>query len=203
RMKKFEECVKAVGIERGVGLRLDVPTRWNSTYLMLESAIEYKRFDHVKCEKTMLLVKQNLYKLYESYESALGPPSSQGQVSSSQTIPSPLQSRSTLKTHGKRVFDDMLSFKSKSKRIAGKSQLDLYLEEPKLEFGFYDKLDVLGYWKDQEKRFPTLALMARDVLVIPITSVASESAFSIGAHVLTKYRSRILPEKNSSSHLHS
>lgn len=44
RMRKFEECVKLVGsIDTSVGLRLDVPTRWNSTYLMLDSVIRYKK----------------------------------------------------------------------------------------------------------------------------------------------------------------
>ncbi|XP_017423437.1 zinc finger BED domain-containing protein RICESLEEPER 2-like [Vigna angularis] len=40
----FKECVIQVrGIDTKVGLKMDVPTRWNSTYLMLESAIRYRR----------------------------------------------------------------------------------------------------------------------------------------------------------------
>ncbi|TMW93360.1 hypothetical protein EJD97_011831, partial [Solanum chilense] len=41
RMQKFEQCVKQVGIETNLCLRLDVVTRWNSTYWMLESALPY------------------------------------------------------------------------------------------------------------------------------------------------------------------
>ncbi|KAL8524373.1 hypothetical protein ACS0TY_014096 [Phlomoides rotata] len=43
-MRKFEECVKLFGsIDTIVGLRLDLHTRWNSTYLMLDSVIRYKK----------------------------------------------------------------------------------------------------------------------------------------------------------------
>ncbi|KAH7677493.1 Tam3-transposase (Ac family) protein [Dioscorea alata] len=90
---------------------------------------------------------------------------------------------------------EIKAFESQSITSAGKSQLDLYLEEPKLEFAYYEDLDVLEYWKNHKHRFPILALMASDVLTIPITTVASESAFSIGARVLNKYRSCTLPEK--------
>lgn len=44
RMIHFKDCVKQVGnIDTKVGLRMDVPTRWNSTFAMLESAIKYRR----------------------------------------------------------------------------------------------------------------------------------------------------------------
>ena len=75
-----------------------------------------------------------------------------------------------------------------------KSQLDLYLEEPRLDKNQNSKLEVLSWWKEHYNRFPKLSLMARDLMSIPITIVDSESSFSIGKKILTPYRSRLLPE---------
>jgi len=36
-------CSSSGGIDTKVDLRMDVATRWNSTYVMLESAIKYQR----------------------------------------------------------------------------------------------------------------------------------------------------------------
>ena len=38
RLYKFKELAALVGIESQKSLCLDVPTRWNSTFLMLETA---------------------------------------------------------------------------------------------------------------------------------------------------------------------
>ncbi|KAL2899070.1 putative AC transposase [Bienertia sinuspersici] len=58
----------------------------------------------------------------------------------------------------------------------------------------YDGFDVLDYWKSQSTSYPALALMARDILAISITSVASKSAFSVGGRILNKLRSMLLPK---------
>ncbi|KAM7496681.1 hypothetical protein LguiA_021095 [Lonicera macranthoides] len=43
KKQKFMECVKFVHLNPKKGLRQDVPTRWNATYLMIESVIFYHR----------------------------------------------------------------------------------------------------------------------------------------------------------------
>ncbi|KAK6806033.1 hypothetical protein RDI58_003818 [Solanum bulbocastanum] len=43
-------------------------------------------------------------------------------------------------------------------------------------------------------RYPELSLMAKAVLSMPISTVASESTFSIGGQIIGRYQSSILPE---------
>ncbi|KAI9156677.1 hypothetical protein LWI28_010450 [Acer negundo] len=58
-----------------------------------------------------------------------------------------------------------------------KTQLELYLDEPRLDRSM--DLDILRFWKVNEFRYPVLATLARDVLTIPISTVTSKSAFNI------------------------
>ncbi|CAI0393829.1 unnamed protein product [Linum tenue] len=76
--------------------------------------------------------------------------------------------------------------------LGDKTQLDEYLDDKRLKRK--QQLDVLLWWKNNESRFPELAHLARDVLSIPITTVASETAFSMGGRVLNSWRSSLLPE---------
>ncbi|XP_058765108.1 zinc finger BED domain-containing protein RICESLEEPER 2-like [Vicia villosa] len=99
----------------------------------------------------------------------------------------------------KKIFtvEDFKSWNSiESRFVPEKSELDIYFDDELMELDEEqsENFDVLLYWKLNEKKFPILSIMARDVLSIPITTVASESSFSIGGRVLTKYRSSTLPE---------
>jgi len=44
--------------------------------------------------------------------------------------------------------------------------------------------DVLGWWKINAPKYHIIAAIARNVLAMPIFTVASESAFSTKGHIL-------------------
>jgi hypothetical protein len=76
---------------------------------------------------------------------------------------------------------------------AQKTQLKLYLDEPKY-LDTSATFDILSFWKENEFRYPKIVVMARDILSIYISTVASESTFSIGGHVIDQYRSLLKPD---------
>ncbi|RAL37392.1 hypothetical protein DM860_000086 [Cuscuta australis] len=49
--------------------------------------------------------------------------------------------------------------------------------------------DVLGWWKRNEHMFPCLGMLARQVLSVPVSTVAVEREFSAGGNILTDYQS--------------
>ncbi|TYG65856.1 hypothetical protein ES288_D06G220600v1 [Gossypium darwinii] len=88
--------------------------------------------------------------------------------------------------------DDYKRYLNESSARSEKSQLDIYLEESELELN--SQIDVLDYWSKNSVRYNELSLLARDLLAIPISTVASESAFSMGKKVITPIRSSLKPK---------
>ncbi|KAK8933908.1 hypothetical protein KSP39_PZI015554 [Platanthera zijinensis] len=79
-------------------------------------------------------------------------------------------------------FEDYEQFLSRKSRPQDeKSQLDLYLEEPGLDLN--SDTNVLDYWSNSSMRYPELAVMARDILAMPISAVAPEASFNIGTKI--------------------
>jgi hypothetical protein len=55
-------------------------------------------------------------------------------------------------------------------------------------------LDILQYWKMHSGTYPTFARMARDILAVPASTVASELTFSSAERIVSDYRSRLKSE---------
>ena len=52
---------------------------------------------------------------------------------------------------------------------------------------------ILKWWKAKSSKYPVLSRIAKDILAIPASTIASESAFSAGRRVLDEKRSRLSP----------
>ncbi|XP_075474738.1 zinc finger BED domain-containing protein DAYSLEEPER-like [Primulina tabacum] len=74
-----------------------------------------------------------------------------------------------------------------------KSELDYYLEESLLPKNT-SYFDILCWWKTNGIKYPILHYIAKDVLAIPVTTVASESTFSTSGRVLSNHRNRPHPK---------
>jgi hypothetical protein len=72
------------------------------------------------------------------------------------------------------------------------NELDRYLGEPLLTI--VGEFDILAWWKNKREHYPILSQIVRDVMAIQVSTVASESAFSVVGHVVDPYRSRLNPE---------
>ncbi|CAN1273217.1 Putative AC transposase, partial [Linum perenne] len=53
------------------------------------------------------------------------------------------------------------------------------------------RVEILAWWKSNGSKYPTLTLIARDILAVPVATVVSEAAFSTCGRLLTPYRSRL------------
>lgn len=79
-----------------------------------------------------------------------------------------------------------------------KTDLDVYLEEDvyiceKADNGedTDPEFEALAWWKFNALKYRILSKMARDILAVPISTVASEAAFSAGGRVIDPHRASL------------
>jgi hypothetical protein len=74
------------------------------------------------------------------------------------------------------------------------NDLDRYLTD-KIEIVQSEFFNILMWWKViGAPKYPTLALLARDILAIPVSTISSESCFSTSGRVIDSYRSSLSPK---------
>ena len=71
-------------------------------------------------------------------------------------------------------------------------KFDHFIDEEVLKRN--EEFDILALWKSNGFKYPTLQRIARNILAIPDTTIASESAFSTSRRLLSPHRSRVHPK---------
>ncbi|CAI8595205.1 unnamed protein product [Vicia faba] len=129
-------------------------------------------------------VKNSLEELYAEYVSLSLQESSSNEVHTSgiNSSSSSTQSQSLVITGFDRIMNIV-----REKEV--KSELQTYLDE-----GVYipdGDNNALKWWRNNSLKYQILSKMAVDILVVPISTVASKSIFSVGGRVIDEYRSKL------------
>ena len=136
------------------------------------------------------LVKGSLVKLYDYY-SCVDSPNVQVPSGSERTH---IEGESI----GCRDPYTMVNFKFEhfllvEQSIGCSNKFDKYLAENCESRSGDVKFQILRWWKANSNRYQVLSKLARDVLVVPISTIASESVFSIGGRILDPFRNSLSP----------
>ena len=89
-------------------------------------------------------------------------------------------------------------FKSRKKETTSSpnntTDINRYLNVETIPFEDNEDFDILEWWKKQQIKYPVLSIIARDVLTVSVSTVASEAAFSAGGRVVSKKRCNLSPQ---------
>jgi hypothetical protein len=72
-----------------------------------------------------------------------------------------------------------------------RTDLEQYLLDAHDPVSLFDGFDILAWWKVNGPKYSILARLVKDVLAVPISTVASESTFSTSGRVLSSVRNSL------------
>ncbi|KAK4389926.1 Zinc finger BED domain-containing protein RICESLEEPER 2 [Sesamum angolense] len=182
---------------------------WDETNLLMSiaavldpgckmKALEFcfsKLYSSKKVEREISFVRNSLHELYSEYALMYNDEGeSCGQMQGGSS-----QGQSTSNVGISRGWSQYADFLESVQSVQPqKSELDMYFEEScyslKKDNKIEKEFDVLEWWRVNSVKYKILSFMARDILVIPVTTVASEATFSSGSRVIDKYRASLTSE---------
>ncbi|KAL2906270.1 putative AC transposase [Bienertia sinuspersici] len=92
---------------------------------------------------------------------------------------------------GQVVKKHRLDSSSSSSSSSSNVSINEYLS---YQFETEDDFHIIQWWKNHSSKFLVLARIVKDILSIPASTIASESAFSVGRRFLDEKRSRLAPK---------
>ncbi|CAK8534811.1 unnamed protein product [Lathyrus sativus] len=140
-------------------------------------------------------INDNLSKMFDLYKQAhdiaggsvtsVAAAVSHGETAASDELPTYIARENAFQEH-------LMSIDS----VEEETELQSYIAGKCLTFNEKDKekFDILCWWKHNAGQYPVLSQIVRDIMPTPVSTVASESAFSTSERVLEVYRSSLKSE---------
>jgi hypothetical protein len=150
-----------------------------------------------KAERIITKLKNTLEQLYNHYAKNVTNVGGSGDKSNEEQSCANSASvgagtSTTSRSKKKNALADFHSFRAFKNLALCRTEIERYFAEdvqpPSKSF------DALTWWKINSSKFLVLADVARVVLAILITTIASESAFSTGGRVIDPFRSSLAPK---------
>ncbi|KAK3028100.1 hypothetical protein RJ639_039794 [Escallonia herrerae] len=148
-----------------------------------------KIYNEVESKKNIELVSGSLLEVYKEYvlNHALHCSSVTKEMN---VVGGSSSTTTTYKAKGKTKYD--LYVRSMENVMHIKFDLETYLEGVYIcEVNCESQFDVIGWWKANNLKYKILSKMVVDILLIPITTVASEATFNTGGRVIDPYRASL------------
>ncbi|KAH9745818.1 BED-type domain-containing protein [Citrus sinensis] len=199
RKSTFDENARKLGITSGRKLVQDCPISYPTSNLFLchmcdirlclNECVSTPRDDATSRVQIVYGDCQSIVKEYKARDASAA--SSPGYSSSSLSTSHSMPSSGSYKGSTEWILR-FTSFVNVGNEEV-KDELDTYLSEKLVPFNVEEEFDVLAWWKVNGGNYPILSQIARDILAILVTIVASESAFSTGGQFVSPYRNRLHP----------
>lgn len=134
-------------------------------------------------DEALKIVERMMQDYWDEEAPAIPPPPSP------QSLPTPATNDSTLASEFDRLRRKLIEQNTQGDGSGWRSELRRYLSD--IPEDVLKETDIVKWWANHAKMYPTLARIAKDICAIPATSVPCERLFSAGAEIATDRRSRL------------